>query len=363
VTSVPLDLPLRPAEAAAVGALIFEQAERRPLTDEIRNRIAARTAVLRLDSVTLRLLSLARDPIHPSSYYFAADAGGQPMLLHVAPAAAPTSSVFSKPLLIGRMRHAGSQEMIINAIPFGPADEDNIEKFVSRVDTAFLPRPQGLRPAIVVDSNLPEAFDAFRAIWKRTGRNLAAVAAVPGVRPRQSYYAAVWAAVRSGWREGYTAGIDLAIAGESLETAKEIIREAPGFTRFGVDVASIPERGIEVALEIHEFIRQTRSARKISRSFDFEIALGPVDVQQAGDALEWLYSHGHATQLLVVGVDQLEELDETARRRQCLLSVSASPDHTLEVLESVGRATKGRFNYKTPGRLPDLATIAEHLLG
>ena len=76
--------------------------------------------------------------------------------------------------------HLGIEAMVASPYVAGLSvladDEENIEKFASKVDPTFLPRPQGSRPAIVVDSNLPEAFDAFRSIWKKTGRNLAAVA-------------------------------------------------------------------------------------------------------------------------------------------------------------------------------------------
>jgi hypothetical protein len=121
VTPVPLDLPLRPSEAAELAILIFDQAERGPLNDEVRNRLAARAAVLRLETVTPYFGSLARDPVHPSSYYLAVDAGrGEPLLLHLAPATAPTSSIFYKPLLIGRMRRPNGPEIVINSLPFVP---------------------------------------------------------------------------------------------------------------------------------------------------------------------------------------------------------------------------------------------------
>ena len=68
MTPVPLDLPLRPSEAAELAILVFEQAERKPLNDEVRNRLAARAAVLRLETVTPYFGSLVRDPVHPSSY-------------------------------------------------------------------------------------------------------------------------------------------------------------------------------------------------------------------------------------------------------------------------------------------------------
>ena len=158
MTPVPLDLPLRPSEAGELAILIFEQAERKPLNDEVRNRLAARAAVLRLETVAPYFGSLVRDPVHPSSYYLAVDAGrGEPLLLHLAPATAPTSSVFYKPLLIGRMRRPNGPEIVINSVPFGPCDHQNLEKFAAQIGAAFLPRPQGLRSAIAVSSDLAAA--------------------------------------------------------------------------------------------------------------------------------------------------------------------------------------------------------------
>jgi hypothetical protein len=52
VTPVPLELPLRPAEAAELAFLIFDRAEGKPLSDDVRNRLAARAAVLKLQTLT-----------------------------------------------------------------------------------------------------------------------------------------------------------------------------------------------------------------------------------------------------------------------------------------------------------------------
>ena len=121
MTPVPLELPLRPAEAADVANLIFDHAEGKPLSDEVRNRLAARAAVLKFQTLTPFFGSLERDPVHHSVYYLAVDSETEPLLLHMALAAAPTSSIYYKPLLIGRMRRPNGSEMVINAIPFGPA--------------------------------------------------------------------------------------------------------------------------------------------------------------------------------------------------------------------------------------------------
>jgi hypothetical protein len=401
VTPVPLDLPLRPSEAAELAILIFEQAERKALNDEARNRLAARAAVLHLETVAPYFGSLERDPVHPSSYYLAVDAGrGEPLLLHLAPAAAPTSSIFYKPLLIGRMRRPNGPEIVVNAVPFGPSNHENLEKFVSEIGGAFLPRPQGLRPAIAVSTGLAAAFDAFRAILKRGGQNLAATAANPAASSRDFYYAGLCAAIRAGWREGYSAGIRLTIAGDKIDAARESIRDAAGFTRFSTDTSSLfRETGDGDALEdrawildefvrpfeigdavyeftsqdalrlgskfgaalktneqLHESIRQARSALKTGRSFDFEPSLeggtSATTPQELVFWLHWLKARGHGAQLAAPNlggeggaVERLKEFAAIARHYQCTLSIRSGAGHSPEALEAIARATVGRVHY------------------
>jgi hypothetical protein len=410
-----------------LAILIFEQTERKPLNDEVRNRLAARAAVLRLETVTPYFGSLARDPVHPFTYYLAIDAGrGEPLLLHLAPATAPTSSIFYKPLLIGRMRRPNGPEIVINAVPFGPSDHENLEKFVSGTGAAFLPRPQGLRPAIAVSGALPAAFDAFRAILKRSGKNLAATAANPAVSSGDFYDAGLWAAIRAGWREGYSAGIQLAVTGDNIEAARETIRNAAGFTRFSTDTSSLfRETGDGAALEdhawildefvrpfeigdavyeftqedvlrlaskfapalrvneqLHESIRQARSALKTGRSFDFEPSLeGAATVTTPQELifwLHWLKARGHGAQLASpnlggIGVaERLKEFAAITRHYQCTLSIRSGAGHSPEELEAIARATVGRVNYTISPelRLPPessecsryIVWLAEHLV-
>jgi hypothetical protein len=427
VTPVPLDLPLRPSEAAELAILIFEQAERKPLNEEVRNRLVARAAVLRLETVTPYFGSLVRDPVHPSSYYLAVDAGrGEPLLLHLAPATAPTSSIFYKPLLIGRMRRPNGPEIVVNAVPFGPSDCENLEKFVSGIGTAFLPRPQGLRPAIAVSSGLAAAFDAFRAILKRSGKNLAATVANPAVSGRDFYYAGLWTAIRAGWSEGYSAGTQLVVASDNLEAARETIRNAAGFTRFSTDTsrlfretengAALEDRAwildefvrrfeigdtvyeftsadvlrlaskfgsaLKVNQQLHESIRQARSALKTARSFDFEPSLeGAATVttpQEMVFWLHWLKVRGHGAQLAAPNLggagmaQRLKEFAAIARHYQCTLSICSGAGHSAEALEAIARATIGRVNYTISPelRLPPensaysryIVWLAEHLV-
>ena len=380
-----MDLPLRPSEAAELANLIFDQAERRPLTEDLRNRLAGRASVLRLETITPYFGSLERDPVHPSTYYLAVDAGeGQPLLLHMALATAPTSAIFHKPLLIGRMPRSSGPEMVVNALPFGPSDHENLDKFASRTDTSFLPRPQGSRSTLTVEAT-PACVEAFRAILRRTRKNLAAIGF-----GRQGYYAGLWAAIRAGWREGYSAVAEIVLTGDSLDQARDTIRECAACTRFVVDASALVEPGCEATSEelrlaarfgralkaadqLHETIRQTRSARKAGRAFDFEFSLertaAPTTPAELLFCLQWLKQRGHAAHLTAprLGAGGIEDLAAVALQFQCTLSIASHPDHTPELLDAMGRATRGRFNYKVSGRLPggaqDLQSLAERLLG
>ena len=167
MTPVPLDLPLRPAEATELANLIFEHAERKPLTDELRSRLAARAAVLKLESITPYFGSLERDPVHPSAYYLAVDGPDSPQLLYLALATAPTSSIYHIPLLIECMRRLNGPEVVINATP-RPADRENVEAFCRTHRPAFYLQPQEHAPS---PGYAPAAF-AFSRPAQRPVRTL-----------------------------------------------------------------------------------------------------------------------------------------------------------------------------------------------
>jgi hypothetical protein len=347
VTPVPLDLPLRPPEAAQLARLIFEIAEGRPLTDDLRHRIAARAAVLGLETIRPHFGSLALEPVHRSTYYLAADGLNDfPLLLHMAPATAPTSAIFEKSLLIGRVG-----DVVVNAIPFGPGDGATIDKFAAQVDSAFLPRAQGARSSIPVTSNLPAAFDVFRAILKRTGRNLASTS--------QSYYPAVWAAIRAGWRPGYSAGIEL----KDPADAREVVRECPRYSRFSIRTGNAADAG-----RVRELIRQARSAANIARPFDFEVSLedcpAPTTPHDLRELLDDLKSRGQPAQLVAPRLARLEaigELAAVARRYQAVLSIGAAPEYDSAALDAIARATGGCVQYRAGSGTEDIEFITSHL--
>jgi hypothetical protein len=318
VTPVPLDLPLRPSEAAELANLIFDHAERKPLTDELRNRLAARAAVLKLESIKPYFGSLERDPVHPSAYYLAVDGiEGSHQLLYMALSTAPTSSIFHRPLLIGRTRRANGPEFVINASPFGPGDRENVELFSTKLETAFQPRPQGARAEVVAPAG-PEAFDVFRAIHRRTGKNMAAIAG--------DYHTTVWAAIRAGWRQGYAGACDGPVM-------------ALPYSRFVVD-----GRSLQDAAQVHEQIRQSRAAAKLQAAFEFEVRLTACDAAGIDAALEWLRSAGHAAQLVAPEriVGDAAEAAAAARAQQAMLSLQ----YRGEGVREVSRAAMGRISFR-----------------
>ena len=161
--------------------------------------------------------------------------------------------------------------------PFASTDRENIAVFANKIDPAFLPRPQRALPAIASGNrhpevSLPAVFDAFQEILRDTGRNLAStvqlsatremttdaeIAARDGSNPtapghtrvsiKHLYHAGLWAAIRAGYRSGYTAEADHFIVNgandaeiaKSVEWVKEAICHAAGYTKFTTDTSRV----------------------------------------------------------------------------------------------------------------------------
>jgi hypothetical protein len=397
---VPVELPVRPNEAVALADLVFEHLEGRPLTGDARARLAARLAGLKLESLRPYAGSLVRDNVHRSAYYLTVDGlsgpAPVPLLLRVALASAPSSGVFPGALLVGRMRPASGREVVVNAVPFGPRDAANIRAFAEQLDRAFLPRPQGTLPAIAVGTSRPEAalpaaFEAFRRILKNTGVNWASLEA--------SYEAGLWAAIRAGWREGYTAGAGRMVAAGDADAGRiqEAIRDSPGFSRFTIDashpfqLAGPPPiwsdaeagefarpfaiggvsyvfthdelarleakfgRGLRLTGELYDFIRGAKAESGLGRSFDFELSLEAAGTlttpQELIFCLHWLKTRGRAAQLVSPNLNPgaVAELAVVARHFNATLSVRLSGGEPEDTIEAIGRATAGRVNYRIAG--------------
>ncbi|HKE21954.1 MAG TPA: hypothetical protein VKB88_06150 [Bryobacteraceae bacterium] len=369
MTPVPLDLPLRPPEAAELANLVFSLAERKPLNEEVRNRIASRLAAFHFESLRPYPLSLERDPVHHSTYYMALDGqDGEPLLLHMAPAAAPTSAIFAKPLLIGRMRRAAGPEMVLNAVLFGPSNHEAVSRFAGQIDDSFLPRAQASRAAIVAPA-VPASFEAFRSVWKSTRRNLAAVEmSAADADPAAFYFAAIWSAIRAGWREGYTAGISIPVATTDPHCARQTIAEAAPLTRFAIDVSALVTgssdpavkfaEAIKAAARAHELIRQARAARKLTRPFDFELSFehtaSPTSAEELSFCLASLRDCGHAAQLAAPQIDASSDLPALAAAAQ-----SAQCVFTLKSATAIDRALASRLNLRLPAEASITETAAE----
>ena len=264
--------------------------------------------MLKFQTLTPFFGSLERDPVHHSVYYLAVDSETEPLLLHMALAAAPTSSIYYKPLLIGRMRRPNGPEIVINAIPFGPRAHQNIETFAARINPAFYPKPQGARTTITVEEDYPAAFDTFRAIQKRTGKNFAALAG--------DYHAAMCAAIRAGWRSGVHRRPQNSAPARPPRTGR--------FSRYAVTIPA-GASGIDRRRKVSQQIRQARAALKISRGFDLELdAATPMTPQVLRNTLEGLKDRGHVPQLVYPGPFAEKELDEMAATANTSRSPSVS---------------------------------------
>ena len=204
------DLPLRVGDALPLAEILIQAlgAQPNPVSDDVRARVAGRVGGLRSESMRPLTASIERDPVHPSAYYICVDGvDNQPLLLRVAPASTPSSGLFPKAILIGRSR-IGATEAVLNAVPFGPGDADRIAAFAENVNKVFLPRSPASRPVVRVRcedpaNGCPVAFEGFRKLLRAGGRNLAAFSADEGQVSREFVSAVIWAAIRTGWREGF----------------------------------------------------------------------------------------------------------------------------------------------------------------
>jgi hypothetical protein len=205
-----------------------------------------------------------------------------PLLLRLGLASSPASGLFPKSVLIGRMRPAGGREVVVNAVPFGPTDEEPVRTFVEKVARSFQPRPQGAQPALIVPASVaPQAFEAFRQILRDTGQNRASLfASFPQAAGAE--IAALCAAVRAGWREGYSLGLTDIPAGST-----EVLQELGGFTRFSVQATDLA-----AAAATHDFLRRLKP-----RGFDFELDFR--DGHLTAEALQSWRSSGRGLQSVV----------------------------------------------------------------
>ncbi len=329
---IPIELPLKASEAASLADLVFQQLEGRALNDDQRGRLSARSANLGLTSITPFWGSLQQDPVHNTTFYLAVtghhNGEDTSLLLRMGLASSPSSGIFPKSMLIGRMRPGGGREVVVNAIPFSRDDSVAIRAFAQQVDRAFLPRPLGAHSAATVVTENPEpAFEAFRAVYKETGISTASLRI-------DRVDAAIWSAIRAGWRDGYSASIR--ITAGSLDAARIAIHDAVLYSRFSFDVSAFAappsdetwlfdefarpmmiadhaycfdEKAIRylaarhapmlsVQQDLYDFIRREKISAGLGRSFDFELELQTAEPEDLIFCMQYMKSNGRPVQLV-----------------------------------------------------------------
>jgi hypothetical protein len=273
----------RPDELAALAEQVLSIAGGGKLTDEARARLCVKVGTHGFTSLHPYAGSLVEDPAQGATYYLAADAvdgnAVQPLLLQSSVGSSAPAGRFANPVWEHSLHLSGGGEVGLKAYSFSSYDHDAISKFAREVEPAFLPRPQRALPAIATGNrhpeiSLPAAFFAFRTIQEKFRANWAstvqlsatremttddAIAARSGDDPvavghtrvsiRHLYHAGLWAAIRAGWRAGYTAEADHFIVSgstdaeiaRSVEMVKEAIRHAAGYTKFTTDTSRLFE--------------------------------------------------------------------------------------------------------------------------
>jgi hypothetical protein len=334
VTPVPFDLPVRTSEAGALARLLYEHGTR-TLTDDLRNRLAVRASALTLETIRPYFGSLERDPIHPEAFYLAVDGiDRQPLLMRFAPGSTPSSGLFPKAILIGRLR-VGPQETVINAVPFGPRDRERIRTFAGRVNRAFLPKPQGSKTTLSVRVQ-PGVFEHFRTIAKPLGLNVACVSG--------DLETILWEASRSGWRDGYSAeSTDAAIAGYSRYIFP-----------YSDDLTGKLEQ-----------IARARVPLKLGRMFDWELQLeDSVSPEEAERILEECKSAGKSPQYVGFSSGNAPSGDDwlSLSRRQSFAFSFSGMDGDAAALSETARRLGGRFNYRA-GESANPQELASALFG
>ena len=359
----PIDLPIRSSEAAELADLLFEFAETRRLTEDLRNRLHGRISSLKLETIVAHTGSLCLDPVHPSAFFIAVDGvregGVKPWLLRVADANTPSSALFPRAMLIGRMRLQNRREIVASVVPFGSDDSAHVRTFAEDVDRAFLPRPQGTSPSMSACA-LDEPFLEFRHIHKSGGLNWASTWG--------SRDAAMWAAIRAGWREGYSAESD-PLPLDARDAAEAAILLEPGYTKFVMEAGPMAGDAAACAEAIGglcDFIQKARAPQPSWRRFDLEVSFEQSAAPTAASTIEALLhelrEQGRSVQSVApkLGLDSVEVLNAAIKRHGAVLRVFVDLNTPLELLQEVGSFSGGRAQCRV-ARGTDMRAIAEAL--
>ena len=269
-------------EAVQIAKEIHQRTRDKAADAKLREQLGNSLSDLGLTSLRPHALSLAKDPVNASGYYLAVDAAADgktaPLLMHVGVDTSSAGNLLAEPVRTERVRIEG-KDAVLSFIPFSSHDHETIRKFAEKVDRAFLPRPQRSLPAVAAGNrhpeiSLPAVFSAYQTILDKFHMNMAstvqlsatremttedALAQRDGENPvatghtrvsiRHLYHTGLWAAIRSGWRNGYNAEADHFIVSgnnpeeiaRSVEMVKTAIRHAVGYTKFTTDTSRMFE--------------------------------------------------------------------------------------------------------------------------
>ncbi len=336
---------MRANEAASLAEVIFQQVEGRRLNDDLRNRAAGRAALLGLETIVPYMGSLQPDPIHPNSFFLAVDAvrGGvaKPYLLRIATSSAPSSGLFQKSILIGRMRPGGGREIVINTVPFDPATHAaSIRTFAREVDRAFLPKPSG--NACTIFSADHDSFGIFKSIHQESNLNVAGFAG--------DWAAGVFRAIRAGWRDGYSIPASPIVLGlEGGPQVLDSVLERSGYTKLILDVAQLdPEtRKDAVGHAFDNCVKSNAGEQWPWRRPDLEISWAsagePTEAGEVAALLADLKEAGRPAQAVSPRFDETSfdpAVAEAIRAAGAAVSIAS----TEPSLEEISRACGGRVH-------------------
>ena len=367
-----LSVPVRAHEASQLADLIFQFAEGRTVNDALRRMLASRAAQSPFEAMQVYWGSLAADPVAKSTYFVAVDGKG-PVLLHIALSSAPGSGLFPHSVLVGRMRTPRGLEVVVNAIPFAPADTDRILVYAQQLDRTVLPGPQGGDTLFVAASgDANDAFGQFRAVQRKYGLSVAA-----WTGPMEE---GLWGAIRHGWREGFPLRGDAepssrsfvdasGIGDEELGGTIDLLRRLHGRT-FDVDVRFDAPGVLTRAEAMSGRLERLRTAGWPVQVVEVEVGLlpdapYPVCLAEMAGWPEDIQSNVQwkaAGKPLVELRQRVEELQQAARQFGAIIGITGYGSSTEETLEAIGRGAARRLWFTlgeglAASRIVDLAGL------
>ena len=243
--------PVKPSEAVAIADLVFHLTQGRPWSNDICGRFASSIPTLTLQKLKPYPLTLVPDPNQPGTFFVVVLSrtpdGPSHWLLHMAPASAPTTPLFPKPILLARFRPAGEREVIINAVPL----EDNLPTFLRTLHPQLLARSTNIHNLWSLP--LTADLDGFLAHIPKRGNIL------PAFRSSQPGWQAYTHILLSNWRDGFVNILEGLTQVPSQEDAEP-------YSRFSYLVED-PQDARAIA-EFHRGLKST-----LQRNFDLELDL------------------------------------------------------------------------------------------